>query len=146
MHRNLFSFVFLGLISCTSLYAQQKVDWKTLAGVTFSYIQNFEQNMWYGEPTYSDTVKQLDGKEIAIRGYVLPTDIESNTYILSANPFSSCFYCGGAGQESVMELRLKKKKAKFELDQIVTFAGRLRLNDQEMELNYILEEARVIAK
>ena len=69
-----------------------------------------------------------------------------DTYILSANPFSSCFYCGGAGQESVMELRLKKKKAKFELDQIVTFAGRLRLNDQEMELNYILEEARVIAK
>ncbi|MEO0470500.1 MAG: DUF3299 domain-containing protein [Bacteroidota bacterium] len=146
MRKLLLSISLLSFLTLPSLRAQTKIDWQTLAGVTFSYIHNFEQNMWYGQPSYSEDIKALNGQEIIIKGYVLPTDIESNTYILSANPFSSCFFCGGAGQESVMELRLKKKKAKFELDEVRTFAGKLRLNDQEMELNYILEEARVISE
>ncbi|MEM7660041.1 MAG: DUF3299 domain-containing protein, partial [Bacteroidota bacterium] len=75
-----------------------------------------------------------------IKGYMLPIDLEGNAYYLSAYPFSSCFFCGGAGQESVMELRLKKAKQSFQQDEFVTLRGRLRLNNRELELNYILEE------
>ena len=124
-----------------SAFAQKKIEWSVLEQVEFDYIQNFDQNFWYGKPTYGEEVKELEGQEIIIKGYVLPMDITGETYVLSAFPFSSCFFCGGAGQESVIELRLKKKKLKFQTDDVVTFKGTLLLNDQELELNYILENA-----
>ncbi|MEL6675979.1 MAG: DUF3299 domain-containing protein [Bacteroidota bacterium] len=130
-------------LSFFSLSAQQMIDWPQLAKVTFSYVQNFDQNFWYGKPKFHPEILALEGKEVVIKGYILPMDISGESYALSANPFSTCFFCGGAGQESVMELRLKKKKARFETDQVVTFVGTFRLNDEELELNYILEEARV---
>lgn len=129
------------LFGSLSVQAQQAVTWQTLAKVTYEYIQNFDQNLWYGAPTFSEEVKALDGKQISIKGYVLPSDAAENSYILSAFPFSSCYFCGGAGPESVIELRLKKRKSAYKLDQVVTFTGRLVLNDRELEMNYILEEA-----
>ncbi|MEL6589731.1 MAG: DUF3299 domain-containing protein, partial [Bacteroidota bacterium] len=106
------------------------------------YIQNYDANVWYGTPTFGEGVQKLAGKEVIIKGYIIPMDTEGNQYVLSANPFNTCFFCGGAGQESVMELRLARKRYKFETDQVVTFIGTLRLNDAELELNYILENAR----
>jgi hypothetical protein len=126
--------------------AQTNINWQTLADVEYSYIQNYDANIWYGEPTFGPSVEKLDQQEIIIRGYVLPLDAEGNQYVLSSNPFNSCFYCGGAGQESIMELRLRKKRSRYETDQIVTFIGTLRLNDKELELNYILEDARPYEK
>lgn len=126
-----------------SLSAQTKVPWSTLEGVNYSYVQNMDQNFWYGEPTYGEDVKALEGKTIEITGYVLPLDISGDNYVLSAFPFSSCFFCGGAGQESVMELRLADSGDRFKQDQYLTFTGKLKLNHRELELNYILEEARV---
>ena len=126
------------------IHAQQGVNWELLAKVTYEYIQNFDQNLWYGAPTFSEEVKALDGKLISIKGYVLPADAAENSYILSAFPFSSCYFCGGAGPESVIELRLKKRKSTYKLDQVVTFTGRLVLNDRELEMNYILEEAEEV--
>ncbi|MDX2245647.1 MAG: DUF3299 domain-containing protein [Bacteroidia bacterium] len=124
-----------------SLAAQQKISWETLAKVNYEYIQKVDQNLWFGKPSFPPEIKTLEGKTIRITGHVLPSDASENSYILSAFPFSSCFFCGGAGPESVVELRLKKKKEKYKLDQVVTFTGILRLNDREMELTYILEEA-----
>lgn len=126
----------------STLFAQNKINWTFLSDVQYSYIQNYDANVWYGTPTFGDAIKALEGKEVIIKGYVLPMDIDGNQYVLSANPFNTCFFCGGAGQESVMELRLAKKRRKYETDQVVTFIGILRLNDAELELNYILENAR----
>lgn len=126
------------------MMAQTKVAWSTLKGVDYSYVQNMDQNFWYGEPTYSERVKALEGKTIQIEGYVLPLDVSGDNYVLSAFPFSSCFFCGGAGQESVMELRLADPEATFKQDDYRTFVGTLRLNYRELELNYILEEARLV--
>jgi hypothetical protein len=126
------------------LAAQQRITWRTLSGVSYSYIQPYNQAMWYGKPTFSPEIQQLNGKEIAISGYILPVSTGSNLYYLSANPFSSCFFCGGAGQESVMELRLKNPKEKYQMDQYVTMKGVLRLNDRELEVNYILDYAQRI--
>lgn len=125
-----------------SLQAQQKINWQVLSAIEYSYIHNYDANIWYGEPQFGPEVQKLDSQTVIIKGYVLPLDADGNQYVLSANPFSSCFFCGGAGQESIMELRLRKKKSRFETDQIVTFIGTLHLNDQELELNYILEDAR----
>ncbi|GAB4414732.1 MAG: hypothetical protein OHK0039_22760 [Bacteroidia bacterium] len=136
-------FLALALLAGGPLAAQVRIDWKTLSGVSYEYIQNLEQNFWYGKATFSEEVRQLDGREVVITGYILPLDFGGEQYYLSAFPYSSCFFCGGAGQESIMELRLQRKKEKFVLDDRVTLTGTLRLNDRELELNYILEQARL---
>lgn len=135
--------ILLGLLPWLS-QAQTKVAWSTLEGIDYSYVQNMDQNFWYGEPTYQQAVKDLEGKTIQITGYVLPLDVSGDNYVLSAFPFSSCFFCGGAGQESVMELRLADPEATFKQDDYHNFEGTLRLNYRELELNYILEDARVV--
>lgn len=127
-----------------SLSAQVDLTWETLAEIEYSYVQNFEANFWYGTPSFSESVKQLEGKEVQIKGYVLPMDVSGEAYVLSAFPFASCFFCGGAGQESVIELRLEDYKQKFETDEYLEFRGILKLNDQELELNYILDLAKVV--
>jgi len=124
-------------------HAQTDLTWETLAEIEYSYVQNYEANFWYGTPTFSPAVKALEGKEVKIKGYVLPMDVSGEVYVLSAFPFASCFFCGGAGQESVIELRLKNYKQKFETDEFLSFTGKLKLNSEELELNYILDEASV---
>lgn len=134
------------LLGPLSLAAQQPITWDDLADVKFSYVQNFDQNFWYGTPDFGPKVQALAGKEVQIKGYVLPLDVSGDNYVLSAFPFSTCFFCGGAGQESVMELRLKNPNQEFSLDAHRSFRGVLRLNDRELELNYILEEAEPVGE
>lgn len=87
----------------------------------------------------------MDGKVVQIRGYIIPVDVVQDYYVLSANPYSSCFFCGQAGPESVMEIQLKKSYDGLRMDKIVTFKGKLRLNaDDIYQLNYVLEDAEVV--
>ena len=83
----------------------------------------------------------MDGKLVEIKGYIIPIDVESGFYVLSANPFASCFFCGNAGPESVMELQFDGKlKKTYTTDEIATFQGRLKLNWDDLEhCNYILQ-------
>lgn len=136
-------FLLTMMVGILPVVAQQEIGWDTLKDISYDYIQNEDQNFWYGEPTFGEAVLALDGQKVVIKGYILPVDFSGNSYFLSAFPYSSCFFCGGAGQESIMELQLKNRKKTFKMDQVVTLEGTLRLNDRELELNYILEDARV---
>ena len=81
----------------------------------------------------------LEGKKVQIQGYMIPVDLELGLYVLSANPYAACFFCGNAGPESVMALKFDKKPRRFELDEVVTFKGTLQLNDSNVdEMNYLL--------
>lgn len=94
-------------------------------------------------PTFGPTLKRLENREITIKGFMVPIDPESNQYVLSAYPYSMCFFCGGAGPESVMGLKLKKNR-KFKTDETHTFRGKLTLNANDIyELNYILTDAEI---
>jgi hypothetical protein len=63
---------------------------------------------------------------------------------LSKNPYTSCFFCGAAGPESVACIILKTKAPKLKVDKMVTVKGRLRLNETNTDmLNFILEEAEI---
>ena len=66
--------------------------------------------------------------------------------MLSAYPYTQCFFCGGAGPESVIDVLAEELTNHFSMDDIVTFEGQLRLNATDLNyLNYILEDA-VLAK
>lgn len=121
-----------------------KVTWETLRDVTFKKKWYPEESIYMLYPTFGPNVSKLDGKEITIKGYLVPVDVESNQFVLSAFPYSQCFFCGGGGPESVMALKLKKPGRRFKTDEVQTFKGTLKLNASDIyELNYILQNAEV---
>jgi hypothetical protein len=132
------------LIISVSVCAQpQPISWEQLAKVTWSekYFAEYDETVWY--PDFSKEVLKLNSTQIQIKGYVIPVDVESGYYVVSANPFASCFFCGNAGPESVVELQLVDKKTVFKMDEILTFYGTLKLNWDDLEhCNYILQNAR----
>tara|TARA_B110000305_G_scaffold14506_1_gene13581 strand:- start:430 stop:870 length:441 start_codon:yes stop_codon:yes gene_type:complete len=126
-------------------FSQNIITWELLKDVEFDEIWSEEFQAYYMVPKFSKSVKEMDGKEVQIRGFIIPVDIVQDYYVLSANPYSSCFFCGQAGPESVIEIQMVKKYEGLRMDQVITFEGTLRLNiDDIYQLNYILEEAQII--
>ena len=124
--------------------APTKITWETLRDVTFKKKWYPEESVYMLYPTFGPNIAKLNGKEVLLTGYVLPIDAESNLYALSAFPFSACFFCGGAGPESVVGLKFKKNGRKFKTDERHTMKGTLKLNaDNIYELNYNIENAEI---
>jgi hypothetical protein len=138
-----FAFAFFAFISSDGMAQHTKVDWPFLAKVEWNekYFEAYDETVWY--PNFSKEITALNGKLIEIKGYVIPVDVESGYYVLSANPFASCFFCGNAGPESVMELQFAPSmKNVFKTDEVATFKGKLKLNWDDLEhCNYILQNA-----
>ena len=123
------------------------LNWQMLAKIEFEEMFNDEMDAFVPYPVFHPLIKALEGKTVQIKGYVIPTEEigESDILVLSANPFSQCFFCGNAGPESVMDIKLTGKTPEFDLDQVTTFKGKLKLNDVDLYyLNYILEGAEVV--
>ncbi|QRR03045.1 DUF3299 domain-containing protein [Dyadobacter sandarakinus] len=123
-----------------------KVTWETLRDVTFKKKWYAEESIYMLHPTFGPNVQKLKNQQVVITGYILPVDLEANLYVLSAFPFSACFFCGGAGPETVMTLNFKKKDTrKFKTDEKLTFSGTLKLNaDDIYQMNYILDNAEIV--
>ena len=127
-----------------SSFAQQKIRWENLSAVSFNEVYSNDLGEYVMMPTFSEDIKALEGKEIIIKGHIIPLDVSSNDYVLSANPFASCFFCGNSGPETVMELELKTQH-NFQTDEYKSFKGILRLNSEDVyTLNYILESATLV--
>jgi hypothetical protein len=128
-----------------NVFSQNIITWELLKNVEFDEIWSEEFQAYYMVPKFSESVKEMDGKEVQIRGFIIPVDIVQDYYVLSANPYSSCFFCGQAGPESVMEIQMIKKYEGLRMDQVITYKGTLKLNvDDIYQLNYILEDAEII--
>jgi len=134
------------LLVPTSLIGQhRKIDWDLLAKVEWSEKYSVEHDEMFYYPKFGKEVLAVNGQPVQIKGYVIPVDVETGYFVLSANPFASCFFCGQAGPESILELQLKEGGKKFKTDDVRTFKGTLRLNYEDlMHCNYILEEAEVV--
>ena len=129
----------------TSATSQTIITWEVLKDVTFEEVFSEEFQGYYQVPRFGKKISSLNGKKVQIRGYVIPVDVIQDYYVLSANPYSSCFFCGGAGPESVMEIQITGEHNGLRMDQIITFEGKLRLNPDDLyQLSYILENAKVI--
>lgn len=120
-----------------------ELTWKTLSDVEFKDVFIEELDTYYWKPTFGEKVKALEGKEVFITGYILPVDIDDDYYVLSRYAFANCFFCGGAGPESIIDLRFKKDdNRKYKTDERLTFKGTLKLNANDIySMNYLLLEA-----
>lgn len=138
------------LVSCFVLFfyalpglAQEKVTWHALSDVEFElqYVKEYDMRMMV--PIFGEGPRSYEGREVVITGYIIPLDSKMTMYVLSRYPYAACFFCGGAGQESVVELWLKPEHVKrYKMDQQRTFRGIWALNDSDINhFNYILKDA-----
>ncbi len=122
--------IVLILFSTYLANAQRVVSWDTFGQVTMERV--FDPNLGFevnaAPPVFSPSVLALDGQNVLVKGYVIPVDIDLNLYMVSANPFANCFFCGNAGPETVVELFPAEQFRRFNTDEVVTFEGRLNIN------------------
>lgn len=140
--------IILGLAMSTG-YSQEmsetKHTWKKLSKITFKKVYDELMGFKVDMPVFSDQIKEMEGTEITVKGYIVPTEgYKSHTeFILSAFPYNMCFFCGGAGPETVMEVE-SLDAVKFTADPII-MTGTLRLNDSDInKLMYKIENARIV--
>lgn len=119
--------------------------WKTLSKI--SYKKEYDELMGFkiDKPVFSDQVKALEGKEVTLKGYIIPVEgyKSHKEFIFSAFPYSMCFFCGGAGPETVMEVEATEG-IKYSADAIV-LKGILTLNDKDINrLMYKLTAAKLV--
>ena len=120
----------------------QLITWSDLTDVSFEekFYERYDTKYFY--PTFGEGVKKLEGKYVEISGYVIAVEKETGFYVLSANPYAACFFCGNAGPETVIKLNFKDWPDEYETDSYKTFKGELRLSaDNIFELDYSLENA-----
>ncbi|HMP99017.1 MAG TPA: hypothetical protein PKC24_04490 [Cyclobacteriaceae bacterium] len=143
------AFFLLASVCLTLVLSAQTVDgWNEFAKTKFEpkYYESLGEYLFY--PNFPPELKKLEGKEITLQGYYMPFEIEGGKYIiLSKFPYANCFFCGGAGPESIAEVYFKEKQGKFILDQFLTVKGKLKLNAEDVEhVNFILEDAVIVSK
>ena len=131
-----------GLNMAFAQYDKASENWAKLAKVSYDKTQDE-----YGEiyvPKFDDAVREMDGKTIVLEGFIVPFDglFEPDKIIVSALPIASCFFCGGSGPETVVEVYLKES-IKYTA-KAVRVTGKLYLNDKDYnQLMYVLKEAKM---
>jgi hypothetical protein len=120
--------------------------WKTLAKIT--YKKEYDELLGFkvDVPVFSQDVQDLSGKVVEIKGYIIPVEgyKSHKEFVFSAYPYNMCFFCGGAGPETVMEV-YSKEPVQY-TDQPIILRGKLELNDSDMNrLIYGLQEAELVS-
>ena len=132
-----------------SLAFAQKVDpWSLFAKTKFEskYYENLGEYLFY--PHFPEELKKMEGKEITVQGYFVPFAPENGDYVIvSKFPMSQCYFCGGGGPESIIEVYFEKGDQKFTQDDLITVKGILKLNSEDYEhMNFIVKDAVLVSK
>lgn len=119
--------------------------WKTLTKIT--YKKEYDEFLGFkiDRPVFSEEIKALDGKEVTVKGFIIPVEGYKGhkEFIFSAFPYSMCFFCGGAGPESVMEVQAIE--AINYVAESIVLKGKLHLNSEDVnKLMFSLSEARLV--
>ncbi|MEM9886982.1 MAG: hypothetical protein AAF849_13900 [Bacteroidota bacterium] len=140
-----FSFILLIASSNESFAQDNKNMWKTLSKITFKKQYDEMLGFKVDVPVFSDVVKQFEGKEIEIKGYIIPVEGYKGhkEFIFSAFPYNMCFFCGGAGPETVMEV-YAKEEIEYTAE-AVYLKGKLELNNSDINrLMFALQDAQLV--
>ena len=143
------SLILIAVLSFAGVFAQGNGDsWNAFAKTKFEpkYHEKLGEYLFY--PNFPSDLKAMVGKEITVQGFYVPFAPEDGNYIIiSKYPMSQCFFCGGGGPESIAEVNFSKDPEKFQVDDLITVKGKLRLNSDNMDhLNFILDEAILVNK
>ena len=126
-------------------HAQEVNGWPLFNRVEFKpkFIEELNAHMYY--PEFQEEILALEGKEITLEGYVIPLDDDLPFTVLSYYPYAQCFFCGGAGPESIASIYFKDKQKKFKLDEYIKIKGTLVLNAEDIDqTNFIITNAVLV--
>lgn len=142
--RNQILLIALLIVSTSQLLQSQNSGWKLLSNVTiekkFNEFLGFEVDV----PLFSKDVQQIHGKNIILEGYIIPIEgyKSHKEFIFSAYPYNLCYFCGGAGPETVMEVEATNP-IEYTAEKI-TLEGKLMLNTNDPNrLMYLLIDAKL---
>ena len=129
-------FLVLSFVLCNLVgKAQEVLPWELLA-VPYSTTPD-----GLYEPQFPSWLDKYQNQEIVIQGYLVPVDVEGNQYALSRYAFSSCFFCGNAEPNTVVELVFKERPDNLITDQYVVVKGILMFNSNDpFRLFFILQQ------
>lgn len=147
---------FKGMEPPEEMFASDPADmvvqgiWKDLATLEFQVEYDPALDEVVYRPKFTDLHRSYEGKTIEVPGFIVPIenvqaamDIDGDMFILSGLPIASCFFCGGAGPETVMEV-YPAEPIPFN-DEKVTLKGRLELNGSDfLRLPYVLRDVRLV--
>jgi len=135
--------IVISLTRMNKLEAQPLLSWEKLSDVNFDLVWFEEHQSKFMVPRFGAIPNSYKNKKVKIKGYVIPVDATKNLYVISKVPMAMCFFCGGSGSETIVELEMKKGFSKrYDTDDIKTFQGVLTLNTKDvMHFIYILKDA-----
>jgi hypothetical protein len=133
------------IIGCLAVYQLNKpvptpINWQML-GIGFKKTWHEEYKADVSMPLFTDTLQKLNGHWVALSGYVIPMEYGSKKFALSKNPNSSCFFCGGAGVETMVIVICKNKPIDYPNDAFIKVVGRLNLVNSFNDFIYVLTDA-----
>lgn len=139
--------LFLLLFVCFSknIFSQKKITWTDIVEIYAKEFRLKEKNPTSIINTKTMSLKDIANKKVSIRGYFLDLDPNGKWHILSKNPFASCFFCGKAGPETVLEiLGFNNDKNKFKSDDLVEVTGVFNIvYDPEDNLSFVIEKVTI---
>ncbi len=127
------------------VYSQAESGWLLFEKASFKDVYLEDYGAYASLLNEDPEIMALNNLDLTIKGYHIPV-MEEGLIVLSKYPNANCFFCGGAGLESIMEVRLKKDPdRRFEMDEKLTFRGRLVINSTDYNiLSFILEDAELL--
>ena len=131
-------------ILLTLLFSPQLTGWELLSAVEIQKVYDEFMGSEVDKPVFSDMLKSSEGSLVTLDGFIIPLqqEGEQDYFILSRFPYQSCFFCGGAGPETVVEVYSEKSLSYT--DERVRVTGTLKLNgDNPLQLFYILDNCTV---
>ncbi len=147
--KKFFLFVAISILT-TSLFAQDNAQttsniWTTLGKITFKKEYDEMMGFKVDVPVFSADVQALEGTEVIVRGYIIPVEDYGGQleFVFSAFPYNMCFFCGGAGPETVMKVTASEEIPYTA--EAITIRGTLSLNSTDRnELMYALTGATAV--
>lgn len=138
-------FLFLFTLLSVNAFSQKTIAWKDVMDIYAKEVRFSEKNPTLAIKGQGMSLKDIEGKKITITGYFLDLDPDGEWFMVSKNPFATCFFCGGAGPETVIELlKFKNVKKKFKTDDIVTVTGTIKMiAENEDDVGFVIHNAIV---
>jgi hypothetical protein len=106
------------------------MTWEMLRDVKYKKRYNEAYDQYFDYPVFGEKIKAFDRQKVSVKGYIIPLDV--GLYALSKNPYASCFFCGGAGPETIMGLTFAKPPKRYKTDEFLTLQGVFQLNSTDV--------------
>ncbi|BDS12447.1 hypothetical protein [Aureispira anguillae] len=127
--------------------------WEDLLNLKFSIRFDETVDDVIFEPKFSKKIRSYENKIIEVEGFIIPHDVAADAmadleddgqkFMFSAFPLASCFFCGGAGAESVMEA-FPKNPIEY-TERKIKIRGRLVFNEEDfLKLPYLLKDVVLV--